>query len=164
MKKLIIITLMTINLTAVDFGNGVNIAGKWNINTGSSLPITEFLSSMNNKWLVDFRTDGYVYDIGSTQKLASWKYKTDDKGVIHIKQLKSQYKADWLKPGDPGYDFFYNQNNQFLKIVKEINSQNGQNCYLVNIINQNQNLYMCKIKNLKEVKETNQEKISIQIK
>ena len=62
MKKLIIITLMTINLTAVDFGNGVNIAGKWNINTGSSLPITEFLSSMNNKWLVDFRTDGYVYD------------------------------------------------------------------------------------------------------
>lgn len=164
MKKIILITIASLNLVAVDFGNGVNIAGKWNITTGSSLPITEFLSSMNNKWLVDFRTDGYVYDIGSTEKLASWKYKTDDKGVIHIKQLKYQNNTSWIKPGEIGYDFFYNQANQFLKIVKETNSQNGRDCYLVNIINQNQNLYMCKIKNQKETKEDNQEKISIQMK
>ena len=52
MKKLLIILIFSINAFCYDFGEDVNIMGKWEITTENN-QFVNFMTSAGNKWKVE---------------------------------------------------------------------------------------------------------------
>lgn len=155
MKNLIILILISINLVALDFGKDVDIARKWYIRSVDDV-FFMFMVSAGNKWIVEFKKDGYIYDISEKnekKQQLKWKY-TNKNGEVNI---NFDTKAD----GKELFELmFFNHVNDFIKIIKQID----ENCFLVNVTNKNQNIYMCKIYTKKEKQKIAREKAERNIK
>ena len=128
MKKLLIILIFSINAFCYDFGEDVNIMGKWEITTENNQFIN-FMTSAGSKRKVEIKDDGFIYDLDNGKFIhEKWSY-TREQGVINIE--------------------FYNQNSN-IKIIKKIEF----NKYLVEIIDTNDKLIMQRLGDSRQVKNT----------
>ena len=160
MKKIIAIILLGIKLIALDFGKDVNIIGKWYIRSVDDL-VFSFASGIGNKWIFNFKQDGSIYDIlkdKEVKKQLSWTYDKEQKGIVHIKfefQTKNKELSNFI---------FGSLTNDYIKIKEKLNLVENRDCYLVNIINKERDIYMCEILDKKESQRRERERAKRAIK
>ncbi|WP_122871249.1 hypothetical protein [Campylobacter showae] len=158
MKKIIVIILIGIKLIALDFGKDVDIVGKWYIRSVDDLMFS-FASGVGNKWVFNFKQDGSIYDISKekeAKKQLNWKY--DKEGIVHINfefQTENKELSNLI---------FSNLVNDYIKIKEKINLKENRNCYLVNVINRERDIYMCEILDKKEIQRRERERAKKAIK
>ncbi|CUU71484.1 two-component regulator [Campylobacter hyointestinalis subsp. hyointestinalis] len=63
-----------------NFEENINIIGKWKITSGKYY--TYFLNGSGNRWEIEFKKDGYIYDID--KKALNLKWKDIGNGFIKI--------------------------------------------------------------------------------
>ena len=160
MKKIIAITLLGIKLIALDFGKDVDIIGKWYIRSVDDL-VFSFASGVGNKWIFNFKQDGSIYDISKekeAKKQLNWKYDKDKEGIVHINfefQTENKELSNFV---------FGSLVNDYIKIKEKINLKENRNCYLVNVINRERDIYMCEILDKKEIQRRERERAKKAIK
>ena len=133
MKKIAVIMIAFINLTAYDFGQDVNIIGKWEI-ISKDMKTINLASTVGNKWEYEFGDDGFIYETKTGErKSIKWSYTTQE-GVINIQfYVESDNK--------PISNFFGGLASHNLKIVKRLE----YNKYLVKIQGSENEIIMRKI-------------------
>ena len=144
MKKILIL-LLGINLLALDFGKDVDIVGKWYIRSVDDLSFA-FASGAGNKWTLNFRPDGTIYDIlkdREVKKQLNWQYSKEP-GIVNI---KFQLEVDNKQFVEAMIGNIMNDN---IKIKRKLDLVENRDCYLVNIINKERDVYMCEILDKKE--------------
>ena len=158
MKKILIL-LLGINLFALDFGKDVDIVGKWYIRSVDDLSFA-FASGAGNKWKLNFRPDGTIYDIlkdREVKKQLNWHYSKEP-GVVSIKfQLEVENKQ-FVEA------MLGSIMNDDIKIKEKLNLVENRDCYLVNIINKERDIYMCEILDKKESQRRERERAKRAIK
>jgi hypothetical protein len=158
MKKILIL-LLGINLFALDFGKDVDIVGKWYIRSVDDLSFA-FASGAGNKWTLNFRPDGTIYDIlkdREVKKQLNWQYSKEP-GVVSIKfQLEVENKQ-FVEA------MLGSIMNDDIKIKEKLNLVENRDCYLVNIINKERDIYMCEILDKKESQRRERERAKRAIK
>ena len=158
MKKILIL-LLGINLLALDFGKDVDIVGKWYIRSVDDLSFA-FASGSGNKWTLNFRPDGTIYDIlkdREVKKQLNWQYSKEP-GVVSI---KFQLEVDNKQFVEAMLGSIMNDD---IKIKEKLNLVENRDCYLVNIINKERDLYMCEIIDKKESQRRERERAKRAIK
>ena len=158
MKKILIL-LLGINLFALDFGKDIDIVGKWYIRSVDDLSFA-FASGAGNKWTLNFRPDGTIYDIlkdREVKKQLNWQYSKEP-GVVSIKfQLEVENKQ-FVEA------MLGSIMNDDIKIKEKLNLVENRDCYLVNIINKERDIYMCEILDKKESQRRERERAKKAIK
>ena len=158
MKKILIL-LLGINLFALDFGKDIDIVGKWYIRSVDDLSFA-FASGAGNKWTLNFRPDGTIYDIlkdREVKKQLNWQYSKEP-GVVSIKfQLEVENKQ-FVEA------MLGSIMNDDIKIKEKLNLVENRDCYLVNIINKERDIYMCEILDKKESQRRERERAKRAIK
>lgn len=160
MKKIIAIISIGIKLIALDFGKDVDIVGKWYIRSVDDL-VFSFASGVGNKWIFDFKKDGSIYDIykeKEAKKQLNWKYDKDKEGIVHVSfefQTENKELSNFV---------FGSLVNDYIKIKEKINLKENRNCYLVNVINRERDVYMCEILDKKEIQQRERERAKRAIK
>lgn len=158
MKKILIL-LLGINLLALDFGKDVNIVGKWYIRSVDDLSFA-FASGAGNKWTLNFKPDGTIYDIlkdREVKKQLNWQYSKEP-GVVSI---KFQLEVDNKQFVEAMLGSIMNDD---IKIKEKLNLVENRDCYLVNIINKERDIYMCEILDKKESQRRERERAKRVIK
>jgi len=158
MKKILIL-LLGINLLALDFGKDVNIVGKWYIRSVDDLSFA-FASGAGNKWTLNFKPDGTIYDIlkdREVKKQLNWQYSKEP-GVVSI---KFQLEVDNKQFVEAMLGSIMNDD---IKIKEKLNLVENRDCYLVNIINKERDIYMCEILDKKESQRRERERAKRAIK
>ena len=155
MKKLIIMLIFSINAFCYDFGEDVNIMGKWEITTENN-QFVNFMTSAGNKWKVEIKDDGFIYDLEDGKFIhEKWSY-TREQGVINIEFYNQNSRGEKVFNG-----YFGSLTNSNIKIIKKIEF----NKYLVEIIDTNDKLIMQRLGDSKQVKNTKLKKdIKIEMK
>ena len=160
MKKIIAIISIGIKLIALDFGKDVDIVGKWYIRSVDDVAFN-FTSGVGNKWTLNFKPDGSIYDIlkdREIKKQLSWTYDKGQQGVVHINfefQAENKELSNFV---------FGSLVNDYIKIKEKINLKENRNCYLVNVINRERDVYMCEILDKKEIQRRERERAKRAIK
>ena len=145
MKKIITITLLGINLIALDFGKDVDIVGKWYIRSVDDLSFA-FASGAGNKWTLNFKPDGTIYDMlkdREVKKQLNWQYSKEP-GIVSIKFQLEVDNKQFVEA------MLGNIMNDDIKIKRKLDLVENRDCYLVNIINKERDVYMCEILDKKE--------------
>lgn len=158
MKKIIIL-LLGINLLALDFGKDVDIVGKWYIRSVDDLSFA-FASGAGNKWTLNFKPDGTIYDIlkdREVKKQLNWQYSKEP-GVVSI---KFQLEVDNKQFVEAMLGSIMNDD---IKIKRKLDLIENRDCYLVNIINKERDVYMCEILDKKEGQRRERERAKRAIK
>lgn len=151
MKKLLLVLIFLTNVLSYDFGEDVNIMGKWEITTEDNQFIN-FLTSAGNKWEIEIKDDGFIYDLKNGNFIhEKWSY-TREKGIISIEFYNQDSQKEKLFKG-----YFKNATSSNIKIIKKIDF----NYYLVEIIETNDKI---KMKRLGDSKQTKNTKIKKDIK
>lgn len=155
MKKLLIILILSINAFCYDFGEDVNIIGKWEITTENN-KFVNFMTSADSKWKVEIKDDGFIYDLEDGKFIhEKWSY-TREQGVINIEFYNQNSRGEKVFNG-----YFGSLTNSNIKIIKKIEF----NKYLVEIIDTNDKLIMQRLGDSKQVKNTRLKKdIKIEMK
>lgn len=144
MKKLLLIFIFLTNAISYDFGEDVNIMGKWKITTENN-KFVNFMTSVGNKWEVEIKDDGFIYDLDNGKFThEKWSY-TREKGIINIEFYNQDNGSE--KIFKASFDSLTNSN---IKIIKKIEF----NKYLVEIINTKDKLIMQRLGDSKQVKNT----------
>lgn len=114
MKKLLIILIFSINAFCYDFGEDVNIMGKWEITTENNQFIN-FMTSAGSKWKVEIKDDGFIYDLDNGKFIhEKWSY-TREQGVINIEFYNQNSRGEKVFNG-----YFGSLTNSNIKIIKKI--------------------------------------------
>lgn len=143
MKKLIILITICLNLTAYDFGEDVNIIGKWRITSENGAII--FMVSSGFKWEVEFKDDGFIYYIDDGKfAREKWSYARE-KGVINIEYYNDGSNNDKMVNG-----LFSNMTSDNIKIIERLDTEK----YLVENLNNGNKLVMTKIGESQATKNT----------
>ena len=155
MRKLLIIIIFSINAFCYDFGEDVNIMGKWEITTENN-KFVNFMTSAGSKWKVEIKDDGFIYDLEDDKFIhEKWSY-TREQGVINIEFYNQNSRGEKVFNG-----YFGSLTNSNIKIIKKIEF----NKYLVVIIDTNDKLIMQRLGDSKQVKNTKLKKdIKIEMK
>lgn len=155
MQKILIILIFSINAFCYDFGEDVNIMGKWEITTENN-QFVNFMTSPGNRWKVEIKDDGFIYDLEDGKFIhEKWSY-TREKGVINIEFYNQNNSGEKMFNGR-----FKNLTNNDIKIIKKIEF----NKYLVEIIGTNDKLIMQRLGDSKQIKNTKLKKdIKIEMK
>ena len=155
MKKLILIFIFLTNAISYDFGEDVNIMGKWEISPENNQFIN-FMTSVGNKWKVEIKDDGFIYDLDNGKFIhEKWSY-TREKGIINIEFYNQDNGSEKIFKG-----YFGSLTNSNIKIIKKIEF----NKYLVSIIDTNDKLIMQRLGDSKQIKNTKLKKdIKIEMK
>ena len=155
MKKLLIILIFFINAFCYDFGEDVNIMGKWEITTENN-QFVNFMTSPGNRWKIEIKDDGFIYDLEDGKFIhEKWSY-TREQGVINIEFYNQNSRGEKVFNG-----YFGSLTNSNIKIIKKIEF----NKYLVEIIDTNDKLIMQRLGDSKQVKNTRLKKdIKIEVK
>ena len=155
MKKLLIILIFSINAFCYEFGEDVNIMGKWEITTENNQFIN-FMTSPGNRWKVEIKDDGFIYDLEDGKFIhEKWSY-TREQGVINIEFYNQNNRGEKVFNG-----YFGSLTNSNIKIIKKIEF----NKYLVEIIDTNDKLIMQRLGDSKQIKNTKLKKdIKIEMK
>ena len=159
MKKTILITIASLNLVAVDFGKDVDIVGKWYIRSVDDLSFA-FASGAGNKWTLNFRPDGTIYDIlkdREVKKQLNWQYSKEP-GIVSIKFQLEVDNKQFVEA------MLGNIMNDDIKIKRKLDLVENRDCYLVNIINKERDVYMCEILDKKESQRRERERAKRAIK
>lgn len=144
MKKLLIILIFFINAFCYDFGEDVNIIGKWEITTENN-QFVNFMTSAGNKWKVEIKDDGFIYDLEDGKFIhEKWSY-TREQGIINIEFYNQNSRGEKVFNG-----YFGSLTNSNIKIIKKIEF----NKYLVEIIGTNDKLIMKRLGDSRQVKNT----------
>ena len=144
MKKLLIILIFFINAFCYDFGEDVNIMGKWEITTENN-QFVNFMTSAGNKWKVEIKDDGFIYDLEDGKFIhEKWSY-TREQGIINIEFYNQNSRGEKVFNG-----YFGSLTNSNIKIIKKIEF----NKYLVEIIGTNDKLIMKRLGDSRQVKNT----------
>ena len=147
--------IFSINAFCYDFGEDVNIMGKWEITTENN-QFVNFMTSAGNKWKVEIKDDGFIYDLEDGKFIhEKWSY-TREQGVINIEFYNQNSRGEKVFNG-----YFGSLTNSNIKIIKKIEF----NKYLVEIIDTNDKLIMQRLGDSKQVKNTKLKKdIKIEMK
>lgn len=144
MKKIILSILTSLNLMAYDFGEDVNIVGKWEVETETKQFI-RFLTTAGNKWDLEFKDDGFIYDAKTGEfEQNKWSYSREN-GIIEIQYYTNGKEADQKMNA-----IFTNLTNDRIKIIKKIDP----NIYLVEILENNVKLIMKRVGESEKTKNT----------
>ena len=144
MKKLILIFIFLTNAISYDFGEDVNIMGKWEISSENNQFIN-FMTSAGNKWKVEIKDDGFIYDLDNGKFIhEKWSY-TREQGIINIEFYNQNSRGEKVFNG-----YFGSLTNSNIKIIKKIEF----NKYLVEIIGTNDKLIMKRLGDSRQVKNT----------
>lgn len=144
MKKLLLIFIFLTNAISYDFGEDVNIMGKWEITTENN-QFVNFMTSAGNKWEVEIKDDGFIYDLDNGKFIhEKWSY-TREQGIINIEFYNQNSSGEKMFNGR-----FKNLTNNNIKIIKKIEF----NKYLVSIVGTNDKLIMQRLGDSKQVKNT----------
>lgn len=144
MQKIIIILIFSINAFCYDFGEDVNIMGKWEITTENN-QFVNFMTSAGNKWKVEIKDDGFIYDLDNGKFIhEKWSY-TREQGIINIEFYNQNSRGEKVFNG-----YFGSLTNSNIKIIKKIEF----NKYLVEIIGTNDKLIMQRLGDSRQVKNT----------
>ena len=155
MRKLLIILIFFINAFCYDFGEDVNIMGKWEITTEKN-QFVNFMTSAGNKWKIEIKDDGFIYDLDNGRFIhEKWSY-TREQGIINIEFYNQDNGSEKIFKAS-----FGSLTNSNIKIIKKIEF----NKYLVEIIGTNDKLIMQRLGDSRQVKNTKIKKdIKIDIK
>ena len=144
MKKLLLIFIFLTNAISYDFGEDVNIMGKWEITTENN-QFVNFMTSAGNKWKVEIKDDGFIYDLEDGKFIhEKWSY-TREQGIINIEFYNQNSRGEKVFNG-----YFGSLTNSNIKIIKKIEF----NKYLVEIIGTNDKLIMKRLGDSRQVKNT----------
>lgn len=144
MKKLLIILIFFINAFCYDFGEDVNIMGKWEITTEKN-QFVNFMTSAGNKWKIEIKDDGFIYDLDNGRFIhEKWSY-TREQGIINIEFYNQDNGSEKIFKAS-----FGSLTNSNIKIIKKIEF----NKYLVEIIDTKDKLIMQRLGDSKQVKNT----------
>ena len=82
MKKLILILIFLTNAISYDFGEDVNIMGKWEITTENN-QFVNFMTSPGNRWKVEIKDDGFIYDLEDGKFIhEKWSYTRNKHRIL----------------------------------------------------------------------------------
>ena len=144
MKKLLLIFIFLTNAISYDFGEDVNIMGKWEITTENN-QFVNFMTSAGNKWKVEIKDDGFIYDLEDGKFIhEKWSY-TREQGIINIEFYNQNNSGEKMLNGR-----FKSLTNNDIKIIKKIEF----NKYLVEIIGTDDKLIMKRLGDSRQVKNT----------